>query len=375
MRLSLRRFNSPRLALKVFVVTVAFLSAVASVAAQSRDVNFPTPVYANEITGRIQPRDLGDARLTRHFYTFDGTEGDLVITVESTDLNGDVDLFTADSLRPLTKITLYAGASSTKATKSVYLRQGEPLVLRVEGRTSGETDAVYRIRFEGAFAASTRQPTDIPETPTLAEPTARNPNSRRVTSVGARIDEPPTETAEARPAESQPTPEATPESETTTPAARRGTRRNNTRRTTPPRASASNRTRQQTPAPTDAPETARAEEARPAETTPENAAETPARRTNRSRTRPPRRSSTRREQPAERAATDAPPGAATAESASPAPPSPRLIIVTRDGETFERDMSMVHRVTVQNNQVVVVGKDGRVTRRPLADILRMSIEP
>ncbi|HEX8853635.1 MAG TPA: hypothetical protein VF754_09120, partial [Pyrinomonadaceae bacterium] len=57
------------------------------------------------------------------------------------------------------------------------------------------------------------------------------------------------------------------------------------------------------------------------------------------------------------------------------PPSPRLIIVTRDGETFERDMSTVHRVTVQNNQVVVVGKDGKVTRQPLANVLRMTIEP
>ena len=38
-------------------------------------------------------------------------------------------------------------------------------------------------------------------------------------------------------------------------------------------------------------------------------------------------------------------------------------------------MSGVRRVTVENNQVVIVGRDGKVTRRPLASVLRMSIEP
>jgi len=357
-----------------FALAVFALSSIASVGAQSRDVNFPTPVFTDEIAGRIQPRDLGDARLTRHFYTFNGTEGDLVITVESTGLDGDVDLFTADSLRPLTKITLYAGASSTRASKSVYLRQAEPLLLRVEGRTNGETDAVYRIRFDGAFTASSRQPHDSPEPPTLSEPSARTPNSRRVTSVGARIDEPPSETAATQP-EPQPAPSATPESEATQPTNRRGTRRSTPRRNTP-RASASTRTRQTPP---DTPETAtaRTDDARPTETPAEPTGANPPRSTNRSRTRPPRRTSTRREQPAERASTDVPADdAAGASATTPAPPpSPRLIIVTRDGETFERDMSTVHRVTVQNNQVVVVGKDGKVTRQPLANVLRMTIEP
>jgi len=32
-------------------------------------------------------------------------------------------------------------------------------------------------------------------------------------------------------------------------------------------------------------------------------------------------------------------------------------------------------VTVENNQVVIVGRDGKVTRRALANILKMSIEP
>jgi hypothetical protein len=38
-------------------------------------------------------------------------------------------------------------------------------------------------------------------------------------------------------------------------------------------------------------------------------------------------------------------------------------------------MGGVRRVTVENNQIVIVGRDGRVTRRPLANVVRMSIEP
>jgi len=49
--------------------------------------------------------------------------------------------------------------------------------------------------------------------------------------------------------------------------------------------------------------------------------------------------------------------------------------VTKDGETVERDMSTVRRVTVENNQVVVVTRDGRTTRTPMSNVLRMSIEP
>jgi CRISPR/Cas system-associated endonuclease Cas1 len=38
-------------------------------------------------------------------------------------------------------------------------------------------------------------------------------------------------------------------------------------------------------------------------------------------------------------------------------------------------MSTVRRVTVENGQVVVVGKDGKIQRIPLANVLRMSISP
>jgi hypothetical protein len=38
-------------------------------------------------------------------------------------------------------------------------------------------------------------------------------------------------------------------------------------------------------------------------------------------------------------------------------------------------MSLVRRVTIENNQVVIITKDGKLIRRPLASVLKMSIEP
>jgi hypothetical protein len=38
-------------------------------------------------------------------------------------------------------------------------------------------------------------------------------------------------------------------------------------------------------------------------------------------------------------------------------------------------MSTVKRVTVENGQVVIVGKDGRIQRMLLINVVRMSISP
>jgi phage terminase small subunit len=41
----------------------------------------------------------------------------------------------------------------------------------------------------------------------------------------------------------------------------------------------------------------------------------------------------------------------------------------------ERFMNTVRRVTVENGQIVVIMKDGKVTRHPMANVTRMAIEP
>ena len=75
---------------------------------QSIDASFPSPVVTNEVVGTIAARDLGDSRLTDHYYAFTGTPGDVLLTIKSHNLNGDVDVFTAGSLQPLLKFTIYA---------------------------------------------------------------------------------------------------------------------------------------------------------------------------------------------------------------------------------------------------------------------------
>ena len=302
-----------------------FLLGVASVAAQSIDPNAPSPVPSNSITGRIAARDLGDARLTDHYYAFTGTPGDLLITVNSKNLNGDVDVFTAGTLRPLLKLTLYA-ESTNPVTKGIYLRKREDLILRIEARSPNDDEGTYRLFFSGSFEPIIGGPEIAEaETPTTETTTAGGRKTKRVSSVGARIEEPEPPVTEVVTA--TPTPEPTPEAKPVeTPAA------------TPEKS-------------------AEAETERPA-----------APRNTRGR-RPVRR-------PAPRVKETAPP--ATVEEPKPEPEpevGPRLVIETNDGTLINRSMSTVRRVTVENGQVVVTGKDGKIDRILLVNIVRMSIAP
>ncbi|HEX8473802.1 MAG TPA: hypothetical protein VF666_07185 [Pyrinomonadaceae bacterium] len=379
-----RSFSSVRQAARGLAALVLFVVAFEGAAsAQSTDATYPTPVTSNEITGRIAPRDIGDARLTRHFYTFNGTEGDLVVMVESVGLDGDVDVFTANGLRPLAKVTMYGGLSATRVSKSIYLRRDEALVLRVEARSAGDVEGTYRVRFEGAFAPLSGALANAPEpvTPTLPEPTSRR-NTRRVTSSGARIAEPPADTAtaatDAAPTETPATSDtatAEPPAPTRRPA-RRPTRNARTPRTRTPRTTQPTNT-----APSTSDETAETRPMPDANT--DEATNAPATR----RTARTPRARTPRTRPSSRSATrTAPPdGAATpsADASTASLPSTagavvtatRLVVETKDGSRIERDMTNVRRVTVENNQLVIVRRDGRVERVPMANVLRMSIEP
>jgi hypothetical protein len=330
-------------------VVLLLVSFAASAWAQSTDVAWPSPVRTNQVVGAITARDLGDPRLTDHFYAFIGTPGDVLITVDSRNLNGDIDIFTFSGLRPLLKFTVYAGSSSP-ITKSIYLRKQEDLILRVEGRTPNDDDAVYRLHFGGAFEPITSGPLAEHEDATQPESAVATSGKggRRVSSVGARIEEPRTEVAEA------PTPEPTPvESSEPKAAATKPTSRNS--RTRRP---ASRRTRPVEPAkPEETAATGETEDKPPAEN-PENEPKIPAK-----GRRPTRRSASAR-------AAARPP-----VSQEPEDSGPRLIVETSDGTLVDRYMSSVRRVTVENGQVVVVGKDGKIQRIPLASVVRMTISP
>lgn len=178
MQVTSRSFKRTLIALFVTVNLTPVLYA------QSTDQNFPTPVRTNEISGTIKARDIGDSRLTSHFYTFEGGQGDIFINVQTKNFSGDVDIYAVPGLRPLTKMVMYADDSSSETGRVVYLRKPETILLRVEGRTPGDEEATYRIKFAGSFLAS-RAPDEAPEIPKVSAETQSNV---RVNSVGTIIE-------------------------------------------------------------------------------------------------------------------------------------------------------------------------------------------
>ena len=128
-----------------------FAFCMTAINAQSTNQSFPTPVSSNEISGTIKARDIGDARLTSYFYTFNGNQGDIFINVVTKNLDGDIDVFTADNLRPLTKIRVYSDNPEGETGRVIYLRQPQKLILRIEGKTPTDEPATFRIKFAGSF--------------------------------------------------------------------------------------------------------------------------------------------------------------------------------------------------------------------------------
>ncbi len=305
--------------------------------AQSLDIGAPSPVPSSELSGRVLARDIGDARFTNHYYAFTGNPGDLIITIETTNLNGDIDLFTAGALRPLMKFSIYA-ESTAPVTKGIFLRNREDLILRVEARSPNDDEGTYQIRFAGSFEPIARPSLSEEATTTEESPAVASGDKkvRRVTSSGARIYEPEPPPAEVA---AVPTPEPTPE-----PVAE------------------PERTPTETPANV---------EEKPAET-PSVTTTTP----RSSRTRRPSSRRARPRPPVEPARPKEEVATGTETTTEPQEEvGPRLVIETRDGTLINRSMMTVRRVMVENGQVVVVGRDGKVQRVQLVDVVKMTIAP
>jgi len=147
---SIRRFCCRADVIGLLALCLLCVSSIAR--GQSTDISSPSAVRTNELIGTIAARDIGDPRLTDHYYAFTGTPGDLLITIDSRNLNGDVDVFTSSGLRPLLKLTVYADNTSP-VTKSIYLRKRETLILRIEGRSPNDDAGTYRLYFGGGFEA------------------------------------------------------------------------------------------------------------------------------------------------------------------------------------------------------------------------------
>ncbi|MEZ5307658.1 MAG: hypothetical protein R2684_10995 [Pyrinomonadaceae bacterium] len=154
--------------------------------AQSSDQNNPTYVTGSEISAQIKARGIGDSRLTSHFYLFEGRQGDLFINIVTSNLNGTIDVFELNGLKPRTRVTLFADNPDGETGRVVYMRESTKLLLRIQGRTPNDDPARYQIKFAGTFAVLEKGVGDD-EAPQVVN--APNGNVR-VNSVGAIIEVP-----------------------------------------------------------------------------------------------------------------------------------------------------------------------------------------
>lgn len=328
-----------------FFKSIVFLTATllpAFVYAQSGDQNLPTAVLSNEINGTIQALDLGDSRLTRRYFAFETTPGDLMVTVNSRNLNGDVDIFTAVTFRPLTKISIYAGTIPPEVSKSLYFRTRQILILRIEARTPNDDAGTYRITFGGSFQPFSGGIPVAENTTEESDAEKSRGDAERLSSVGATLPKPPAEIVEKpaeTPVEEKPvTPEPTARRTTRNPP-RRGSRRPPARTT-------------RTPAPK--PEAAKTETAAPK-------TEEPA------KTEEPKPTAAE-EKKAEEAPINLKPSIKEGAGA-------RLVIEQTDGTRIDRPMSTIRRVIVETNAIVIVLRTGKMERIATSTVARMAIEP
>ena len=369
----LSKLQSLKYSTHLLFACVLLLGVSSEARTQSLDAATPAPIRSNNLIGKIAARDLGDSRLTDHYYAFTGTPGDLMITIQSRNLNGDLDVFTAGSLRPLLKLNLYA-ENTAPVTKGIYLRKREELILRIEARSPNDDEGTYQMFFGGSFEPIAGGP-EIAETETPSTDTGNftaDRKTKRVSSVGARLPEPEKPVTEVAAAPT-PTPEPPevkekteePKEEKPKPAPRtRATAANTPRNRRPP----PRRTPTTTPAKPKA-ETVTTDESNK-EKTEESVSEAP-------KTKPTTtRNTTKRGTTSSTRSTKTKPE--TPAEAEPAPEpemGPRLVIETSDGTLINRSMSTVRRVVVENGQVVVTAKDGKIDRIPLTNVVRMSIAP
>lgn len=178
------KFKIQKLLLLFCVFYFAFCAP--GIFSQSTNQNFPTSITTNEISGNIPARDVGDARLTTYFYAFKGSQGDVFVNVLTANLNGSIDVFTVDNLRPLTKITVYSSDTESETGRVIYLRKPEKLILRVEGRSPNDDPATFRIKFAGSFQSM--DATAENAAPPAPEVTTENQSNIRVNSVGTIIE-------------------------------------------------------------------------------------------------------------------------------------------------------------------------------------------
>lgn len=306
--------------LKLLIPAVLVHAIAAGIAfSQSTDQNFPTPVTSNEIRGAINARAMGDGRSTSYYYIFDGKQGDIFVNVVTRNFSGDIDIFVADGLRPITKIVAFADLEEAETGRVIYLRKPERLVLRVQGRTPNDEPAEFRLKFAGSFlAVDADSMPAAPDEPKVIRVSDANALER---AEKARLSE----TAAAREPQGDGANRSSDSAPETRPV-RRGSS------TLPGSRTAADPSKQSTGAPRSAAGT---------------------------------RAIRPRQAPAEseRAASTADPMAAF-----------RLVVIFKNGDRLERPMGEILRFSVDSGVLQILSRDGKFSRYSMAEIDRIAIE-
>jgi len=358
----LRITNYELFFLKILCALCIFVSASFFVKAQSTNQSFPTAVTANEISGTIKARDLGDARLTSYFYVFNGKQGDIFINVVTKNLDGDIDVFTADNLRPLTKITVYSDNPDSETGRVIYLRQPQKLILRVEGKTPTDEPASFRIKFAGSFEAVA----GIAETDETKEPEVKSNEQGdvRVNSVGTII-------------EVKPKPKPTPKS-TTAKVEKKEPKKADEEKDT-------EKTETETAKKDEPEEEVKKPEVVVTENLPEkkddsetktdeNAAEKVTPKKN-----PIPKKQVRPKKPATTAKTETKPKTTPEKTSEPTVDlsqlaNIQLVVIFKDGRKIERPMSEILKFSVDKGILTIISKDGNIGRYSILDVAKITVE-
>lgn len=341
------------LCVSVSLWLILFLAS--SLSAQSTDRNFPSPITSNEINGTIKARDIGDSRLTSYYYVFEGGQGDIFINVVTKNFSGDIDIFAADDLRPLTKMVIYADSSQQETGRLIYLRKNERMILRVEGRSPNDDAAAFRIKFGGSFIALAPEKT-VAE-PTVAESKVPNESGIVVNSVGTIVAVIPKPTPTPEPI-ATPTPKppvtiakAKPKSDREASAGGRPGAKSKTRvaKTTPP-------AEKPTPKPESNDPKPKTEDQTPTTVFENETAKVVV----------------------EEPKPEPPKPKAKAEDPKPDPANPLasvfLVIELKDGNTIRRAMSEVERFNIENGTLNVRDRNGKVVRYRILEVAKVTIE-
>lgn len=352
----------------LFILCVCFSF---DVTAQSTDQNFPTAVTTNEIDGVIKARDIGDSRLTSYFYAFDVGQGDVFINVVTNNFSGDIDVFTVDGLRPLTKMVIYADSGSSETGRIVYLRKPERLILRVEGRSPNDDPSTFKIKFAGSFVALANQKQQ--DAPTIKSSDVDPESGIRVNSVGTIVEVIP---------KPQPSPKATPESKEAKVTIAKN-KKPETGKKNPPAPTAitpkkeivevaKTKVAEKKPAPAKAKNPVKESEKKESATAKPAVKKTdsPEVKTVFKKTPKSKKAETAKKAP-EKPTRPAEP---TKESQPDPMASIRLVIQLKDGKVIERPMNEVAKFGVDNGVLTVIAKDGTTLKYSILDVAKLTVE-